>query len=78
MENVISNIQAGLKAITQMGVGVISISIIAEILFGTGALFGADVVGNLTSIVSTLGGQNGLVGLIALLLLVVLLKRDWL
>ncbi len=78
MENVISNIQAGLKAITQMGIGVISISIIAEILFGTGALFGADVVGNLTSIVSTLGGQNGLVGLIALLLLVVLLKRDWL
>ncbi len=78
MENVISNIQAGLKAITQMGVGVISISIIAEILFGTGALFGADVVGNLTSIVSTLGGQNGLVGLIALLLLVILLKRDWL
>jgi hypothetical protein len=76
MENVISNIQAGLKAITQMGVGVISISIIAEILFGTGALFGADVVGNLTSIVSTLGGQNGLVGLIALLLLVILLKRD--
>tara|TARA_R110000796_G_scaffold74496_1_gene167573 strand:- start:117 stop:347 length:231 start_codon:yes stop_codon:yes gene_type:complete len=76
MENVISNIQAGLKAITQMGIGVISISIIAEILFGTGALFGADVVGNLTSIVSTLGGQNGLVGLIALLLLVVLLKRD--
>ena len=59
-----------------MGIGVISISIIAEILFGTGALFGADVVGNLTSIVSTLGGQNGLVGLIALLLLVVLLKRD--
>ena len=76
MENVISNIQAGLKAITQIGIGVISISIIAEILFGTGALFGADVVGNLTSIVSTLGGQNGLVGLIALLLLVVLLKRD--
>lgn len=76
MENVISNIQAGLKAITQMGIGVISISIIAEILFGTGALFGADVVGNLTSIVSTLGGQNGLVGLIALLLLVILLKRD--
>ena len=59
-----------------MGIGVISISIIAEILFGTGALFGADVVGNLTSIVCTLGGQNGLVGLIALLLLVVLLKRD--
>ena len=76
MENVISNIQAGLKAITQMGVGVISISIIAEILFGTGALFGADVIGNLTNIVSTLGGQNGLVGLIALLLLVILLKRD--
>ena len=76
MESVISNIQAGLKAITNMGVGVISISIIAEILFGTGALFGADVIGNLTNIVSTIGGQNGLVGLIALLLLVVLLKRD--
>ena len=76
MESVISNIQAGLKAITNIGVGVISISIIAEILFGTGALFGADVIGNLTNIVSTLGGQNGLVGLIALLLLVILLKRD--
>ena len=76
MESVISNIQTGLKAITNIGVGVISISIIAEILFGTGALFGADVIGNLTNIVSTLGGQNGLVGLIALLLLVILLKRD--
>jgi hypothetical protein len=56
-------------------VGLVSISVLAEILFGKGALFGADVIGNLTNIVGTIGGENGLIGLVALFILVALLKK---
>jgi len=76
MNKIITFITDSIKPIIDLGLGLISISIIAEILFGTGALFGADVIGNLTSIVSTIGGQNGLVGLIALFILIGLLKKD--
>jgi hypothetical protein len=75
MNELISNIKSGLTAITDIGLGVVSISILAEVLFGTGALFGADVIGNITNIVSTIGGSNGLVGLVALFILVALLKK---
>jgi len=75
MDNIITYIKGGISAITDIGVGLVSISVLAEILFGKGALFGADVIGNLTAIVSSIGGQNGLIGVIALVLLVVLLKK---
>ena len=75
MNNIISYITDGLEAITKVGLALVSISALAEILFGKGALFGADVIGNVTSIVATIGGQNGLVGLIALFVLVGLLKK---
>ncbi len=75
MNNIISYITEGLEAITKVGLALVSISILAEILFGKGALFGADVIGNVTSIVAAIGGQNGLVGLIALFVLVGLLKK---
>ena len=75
MNNIISYITDGLEAITKVGLALVSISILAEILFGKGALFGADVIGNVTSIVASIGGQNGLVGLIALFVLVGLFKK---
>lgn len=75
MDNIITYIKSGITAITEIGLGVVSISILAEILFGTGALFGADVIGNITNIVSTIGGSNGLIGLVALFILVALLKK---
>jgi len=75
MENIISYIKTGLTGISEIGVGLVSVSILAEVLFGKGALFGADVIGNITSIVAAIGGENGLIGLIALLILVGLLKK---
>ena len=75
MENIISYIKTGLTGISEIGVGLVSVSILAEVLFGKGALFGADVIGNITSIVTAIGGENGLIGLIALLILIGLLKK---
>ena len=75
MENIISYIKTGLTGISEIGVGLVSVSILAEVLFGKGALFGADVIGNITSIVAAIGGENGLIGLIALLVLIGLLKK---
>lgn len=75
MDNIITYIKGGISAITDIGVGLVSISVLAEILFGKGALFGADVIGNLTNIVGSIGGENGLIGLVALFILVALLKK---
>lgn len=75
MNDIITYIKTGLSSISDIGVGLVSISILAEILFGKGALFGADVIGNVTSIVATIGGENGLIGLVALFVLVGLLKK---
>ena len=76
MENILTYIRGGLSAIMEIGVALVSISILAEVLFGAGALFGANVIGNVTSIVSGIGGENGLVGLVALFVLGALLKRN--
>ena len=75
MNDIITYIKGGASAITDIGLALVSISILAEILFGTGALFGADVIGNVTSLVSSIGGENGLIGLVALFILVALLKK---
>lgn len=69
MNNVVSQLREWIKGITEMGVGLIALGIIAEIIFGQGAIFGASIVGNLSEIVSAIGGENGFVGLIALLLI---------
>lgn len=75
MDNIITYIRTGLAAATDIGLGLVSVSILAEVLFGKGALFGADVIGNVTSIVASIGGENGLVGLVALIILAGLLKK---
>jgi|TARA_R100000455_G_C6192581_1_gene66303 hypothetical protein len=75
MNDIITYIKGGASAITDIGLALVSISVLAEILFGKGALFGADVIGNVTSIVSSIGGENGLIGLVALFILVALLKK---
>ena len=75
MDNIITYIKTGLTAITDIGIALVSVSILAEVLFGKGALFGADVIGNVTAIVASIGGENGLVSLIALLILIGLMKK---
>ena len=75
MNNIVSQLRDWIKAITEMGVGLIALGIIAEIIFGPNAIFGQGVVGNLTQIVNAGGGQNGFVGLIAILLIFALFRN---
>ena len=74
MDKIISQITGWVKSIANLGIGLIALGIVAEIVFGLNAIFGQGVVENLSSIVSSIGGANGFVGLIALLLIFNLIK----
>jgi len=59
------NIIGWIKKLTDAGVAIIALAIVAQVIFGSGVAFlPGDVVASLTSIISSLGGA-GLVGLIA-------------
>ena len=75
MERITAQITNVIETVSKLGIGLIALGIIAEIIFGQGAIFGASVVSNVSSIVSSIGGENGFVGLIALLLIVGLLRK---
>ena len=51
----------------------VAIGAISEVIFGTG-VFGVNVIGNLTSIINTIG-ESGFAGLVALLVLVGLFRK---
>ena len=61
--------------ITEIALLLIALGIVAEILFGSAVpFFGGRIVANLTALLNTLG-QNGLVGLIALGIILFLFNR---
>ena len=62
--------------ITEILLGLVALAIVLQILFGGGAAFlPSDVVGNLVGLIQSLG-DNGLVGLIALAIIIYLYKRN--
>ena len=64
------------KKLTEVGVALIALAIVAQVLFGTEAAFiPGDVVGNIINIFASLGGQ-GLVGLAAVWVIYSIFKRD--
>ena len=75
MEKITAQITNVIETVSKLGIGLIALGIIAEIIFGQGAIFGASVVSYVSSIVASIGGENGFVGLIALLLIVGLLRK---
>ena len=75
MERITAQITNVIETVSKLGIGLIALGIIAEIIFGQSAIFGASVVSNVSSIVASIGGENGFVGLIALLLIVGLLRK---
>ena len=75
MERITAQITGVIETVTKLGIGFIALGIVVEIIFGQGALLGTSVVSNVSSIVSSIGGENGFVGLIALLLIVGLLRK---
>ena len=52
----------------------IALSIVVEIVFGKDAVFGSGVVSNLSGIVTDIGGENGFVGLVAILVILALMR----
>ena len=75
MNSVLSQLKDWIKIITELGIGLVALGVLAEVIFGKGALFGASVVTNLSEIVAAIGGENGFVGLIAILLIFALVKN---
>ena len=62
----IDQAKATIKSITELGIALLALAIIASILVGSSNMaFLGDVVGNITALVSQLGSA-GLSGLIAL------------
>lgn len=61
--------------ITELGLGLIALGLVLEILFGQSVPFiGDNITGNLTTLIQSLG-DNGLVGLIALAIIIWLFQR---
>lgn len=63
-----------LGEITEICLLLVALGIIIEILFGDAVPFFGGIVSNLTGLLSTLG-QNGLVGLIALAIILYLFSK---
>ena len=59
------NVTGWIRKLTEAGVALVALAIVAQVIFGSGVAFlPGDVIASLTSIISSLGGA-GLVGLIA-------------
>ena len=76
MMHFLEEVKKWLGEITEIFLLLIALGIAVEILFGTAVPFfgGIGVVTNLTALLSTLG-ENGLVGLIALAIILYLFRR---
>jgi hypothetical protein len=71
----LEQVKNGLRQLTEMGVLLIALGIVLQILFGATVPFiGGDIVGNLTGLIAMLG-ENGLVGLIALTIILYLFQK---
>lgn len=65
----LKNITGWIKELTAAGVALIALAVVIQVIFGSKSAFlPGDVIGNITTIVSALGGAN-LVGLVAVGLL---------
>ena len=73
MKEVMDKITTFLGGLTAIMLSFVSLSIIAEVIFGVG-VFGTSVVANVIELISSLG-DGGFVGLIALIVLIQLFQK---
>ena len=73
MKEAITTVKGYVDDLTHLLMSFLAIGAIGEVLFGSG-MFGVNVIGNLTSIISEFG-QSGFAGLVALLVLVGLFRK---
>ena len=73
MESVFNMVTGFFSKMTALFMGLLSFGIIAEVLFGK-AVMGMSVIGNIMDLIKMFG-ENGVVGLIALVVLYNLLDK---
>ena len=73
MKEVMDKITTTLGGLTTILLSFVSLSILAEVIFGTN-MFGTGVVTNLMVMITSLG-EGGFVGLIALIILIQLFQK---
>ena len=73
MENIFNMVNGFFGKMTSLFLGLLSFGVMAEILFGS-PVMGMSVIGNVMEIINMLG-DNGVVGLIALVILYGLLDK---
>ena len=73
MDNIFNTIKGFFGNVSDLLMTFLSVGILVQVLFG-GAVFGMDVVGNVTGLINTLG-NSGFVGLLAVILLMKILDR---
>ena len=73
MEKIFETVIGFFTGVTDLLMTFLTVGILVQVLFG-GAVFGMDVVGNVTTLIESLG-NSGFVGLLAVLILVKLLDK---
>ena len=73
MENIFNLVNGFFSKMTSLFLGLLSFGIMAEILFGS-PVMGMSVIGNIMDIINMLG-SNGVIGLMALVILYSLLDK---
>jgi len=73
MDNIFKSIKGFFTNVSDLLITFLSVGILVQVLFG-GAVFGMDVVGNVTGLINTLG-NSGFVGLLAVILLMKILDK---
>jgi|TARA_R100001224_G_scaffold73577_3_gene45083 hypothetical protein len=73
MDNIFKTIKGFFTNVSDLLITFLSVGILVQVLFG-GAVFGMDVVGNVTGLINTLG-NSGFVGLLAVILLMKILDK---
>ena len=68
-------VRVWLREVTELGLLLVALGVVLQILFGAAVPFiGGDVVGNITALVGKLG-NDGLVGLISIAIILYLFQR---
>ena len=73
-ENIVDKVKKWLGQITEVGLLLIALAIVLQILVGPNVRFFGNVVNNLTDIIGSLG-DNGVVGLIAIAIILWLFAK---
>ena len=78
MDNVLGTLKGLIRGVTEVGIYLLALGVVAGILFGTGEAaqlaFVGNVVDNVVTLVGKLGGA-GLTGLLSLAVILYLFKR---